>query len=260
MLPRLVKRKDGELMKFWHKKNGRILVILMAIVAVLLGGCVWYINDYYHVTDRDSAMSDTSIVKVVKTSSGYLYDGPGEDIALIFYPGAKVQDIAYAPLLKELAENGVDCYLVHMPGNLAIFGVDKAEEVLEQIAEEKRNYEHRYLAGHSLGGAMAASFAATHSEELEGLIFLGAYSTEDLSGTDLRVLSLYGSEDQVLNREKLTQSHALMPVDFTEYVIEGGNHAQYGDYGVQKGDGTAMITPEQQRKITVEKILTFLSE
>lgn len=107
---------------------------------------------------------------------------------------------------------------------------------------------------------MAASFAATHSDELEGLIFLGAYSTKDLSGTDLRVLSLYGSEDQVLNREKLAQSHALMPANFTEYVTWGGNHAQYGDYGAQKGDGTATITAEEQRNIVTGKILTFVSE
>lgn len=241
-------------------RKKRIAIIITALLLAMAGGCVWYVNDYYHVVDRDGAMSDTSAVKVVKTSTGYLYDGPGEDTALIFYPGAKVQDIAYAPLLKELAENGVDCYLVHMPGNLAIFGVNKAEEVLRNSVGTDAAYEHWYLAGHSLGGAMAASFAAAHSEELEGLIFLGAYSTGDLSGTDLRVLSLYGSEDQVLNREKLTESHALMPAEFTEYVIEGGNHAQYGDYGAQKGDGTATIAAEEQRKIATEKILTFISK
>ena len=241
-------------------RKKRIAIIITVLLLALVGGCVWYVNDYYHVTDRDGAMSDTSAVKVVKTSTGYLYDGPGEDTALIFYPGAKVQDIAYAPLLKELAENGVDCYLVHMPGNLAIFGVNKAEEVLREATAGESGYEHWYLAGHSLGGAMAASFAAAHSGELEGLIFLGAYSTRDLSGTDLRVLSLYGSEDQVLNREKLTESHALMPAEFTEYVIKGGNHAQYGDYGAQKGDGTAAITAEEQRKIATEKILTFISK
>lgn len=241
-------------------RKKRIAIIITVLLLAMVGGCTWYVNDYYHVVDRDGAMSDTPAVKVVKTSTGYLYDGPGEDTALIFYPGAKVQDIAYAPLLKKLAENGVDCYLVHMPGNLAIFGVNKAEEVLEQTAEENRSYEHWYLAGHSLGGAMAASFAAEHSGELEGLIFLGAYSTKDLSGTNLRVLSLYGSEDQVLNREKLEESHALMPSDFTEYVILGGNHAQYGDYGAQKGDDTATITADKQRNIVTEQILTFMSE
>lgn len=241
-------------------RKKRIAIIITVLLLALMGGCVWYVNDYYHVTDRDGAMSDTPMVKVVKTSTGYLYDGPGEDTALIFYPGAKVQDIAYAPLLKELAENGVDCYLVHMPGNLAIFGVNKAEKVLRDSTGTDEAYEHWYLAGHSLGGAMAASFAATHSEELEGLIFLGAYSTKNLSETDLRILSLYGSEDRILNREKLTKSHALMPVEFTEYVTWGGNHAQYGDYGVQKGDGTATIAAEEQRKIATEKILTFISK
>ena len=238
----------------------RITTIIIIMLFLFVGGSVWYVNDYYHVTDRNGAMSDTPEVQVVKTSTGYLYDGPGEDTALIFYPGAKVQDIAYAPLLKQLAAEGIDCYLVHMPGNLAIFGVNKAEEVLQDSTGAGASYEHWYLAGHSLGGAMAASFAANHAEELDGLIFLGAYSTKDLSETNLRVLSLYGSEDQVLNREKLTESHALMPEDFTEYCIEGGNHAQYGDYGVQKGDGTATITAEEQRNIVMEKILTFVSE
>ena len=246
-------------MKFWAKKSGRILSIVIGVIVLLVGGSVWYVGDYYHVTDRDGAMSDTGTVTVHGTSLGYFYDGPGEDTALIFYPGAKVQDIAYAALLKELAANGVDCYLVHMPGNLAIFGVNKAEEILQKYGENS-SYEHWYLAGHSLGGAMAASFAAEHSDELEGLIFLAAYSTKDLSGTNLRVLSLYGSEDQVLNREKLEESHALMPADFTEYVIQGGNHAQYGDYGVQKGDGTATITADEQRNIVTEQILTFMSE
>ena len=246
-------------MRSWVKRH-RILTAVAAVVLLIVGGSVWYVNDYYHVTDRDGAMSDTPEVTVVKTSTGYLYDGPGEDTALIFYPGAKVQDIAYAPLLKQLAANGIDCYLVHMPGNLAIFGVNKAEEVLQESAGVDTVYEHWYLAGHSLGGAMAASFAANHAGELDGLIFLGAYSTKDLSDTNLRVLSLYGSEDQVLNREKLSESHALMPDDFTEYCIEGGNHAQYGDYGVQKGDGTATITAGEQRSIVIEKILTFMSE
>lgn len=241
-------------------RKKRIAIIITVLLLAMVGGGTWYVNDYYHVVDRDGAMSDTPEVKVVKTSTGYLYDGPGEDTALIFYPGAKVQDIAYAPLLKKLAENGVDCYLVHMPGNLAIFGVNKAEEVLREAAAGEGGYEHWYLAGHSLGGAMAAAFAAEHSDELEGLIFLGAYSTKDLSGADLRVLSLYGSEDQVLNREKLSESHALMPAEFTEYVIWGGNHAQYGDYGAQKGDGTATITADEQRTIVTEQILTFISE
>ena len=246
-------------MKFWAKKSGRILGVVIAVVLLLTGGSIWYVSDYYHVIDRDGAMSDSAAVTVSVTSLGYLYDGPGEDTALIFYPGAKVQDIAYAPLLKELAANGVDCYLVHMPGNLAIFGVNRAEEILEKYGENS-SYEHWYLAGHSLGGAMAASFAAEHSGELDGLIFLGAYSTKDLSGTDLRVLSLYGSEDRVLNREKLAESHTLMPADFTEYVIEGGSHAGYGDYGTQKGDGIATISPEEQRDIATEQIMTFLSE
>ncbi len=96
----------------------KILIIIFVLLAVLIGFCIWYVNDYYHVRDRDAALANTDIVTVSATDLGYSFNGPGEDNALIFYPGAKVEDLAYADLLKQLAENGMDCYLVHMPCNL----------------------------------------------------------------------------------------------------------------------------------------------
>lgn len=233
------------------KKAGLILAgVLVALILL----CGWYIMDYYHVADRDEAMSDTGLVTVTVTDNGYFYDGPGEDTALIFYPGAKVEDIAYAKLLKEVAAQGVDCFLVHMPCNFAFLGMNRADEVMEN-----NHYQHWYLAGHSLGGAMAADYAAENTQKLDGLILLGAYPTKDLSKSALKVLSVYGSEDLVVNRDKIESGRALVPQSYyTEYCIEGGNHAQYGDYGEQKGDGTATISAEEQRKITTEQVMAFI--
>lgn len=230
-------------------RQKRITDSLIVAGVLLLILCLAYAGDYYPVTDEAAAMSETDTVKIRETENGYLYDGPGEDTALIFYPGAKVQDISYAVLLKELAANGIDCFLVHMPCNLALFGVNSADEIIETYG-----YEHWYLAGHSLGGAMAAVYASKNSETLDGLIFLAAYSTKDLSETDLNILLLYGSEDKVVNREKIKEGRNFMPDTYEEYCIEGGNHAQYGDYGAQKGDGTAKIPAEEQQRIAAEKI------
>lgn len=241
---------------FWDygdKMKKKILIILLALIGILIGVCIGYINDYYHVSDKVSALAGTDAVTVSKTDFGYSFDGPGEDNALIFYPGAKVEDIAYADLLKRIAAEGVDCYLVHMPCNLAFLGKNKASGIMEAYS-----YEHWYLAGHSLGGAMAASYAADNNGKLEGLIFLAAYSVDDLSDSDLKILSIYGSEDNVVNMEKIEQGRELMPNDYEEFRIEGGNHAGFGDYGEQSGDGTAAISGDEQRSLTVTKIIKMI--
>ena len=232
----------------------KILVVILALFGVLAGICAAYIADYYHVTDKENALSDTELVKVTKTDFGYAFDGPGEETALIFYPGAKVEDLAYAELLKRIAAEGVDCYLVHMPLNFAFLGMNKANKIMEEY-----DHGHWYLAGHSLGGAMAAYYAADNSEKLDGLIFLAAYSTKDLSNSGINILSVYGSEDKVVNMEKIEQGRELMPDTYEEYCIDGGNHANFGDYGKQSGDGEASVSADEQKAVTAERIIGMIS-
>ncbi len=229
------------------------LGIISALIFILAGIFVWYVGDYYHVTDKDAALADTDTVKVSAADFGYVFDGPGEDSALIFYPGAKVEDLAYADLLKRLAAEGVDCFLVHMPCNLAIFSENKADEVMGAYS-----YERWYLAGHSLGGSIAANYAYKNSEKLDGLIFLAAYPTKDLSETDLKILSVYGSEDKVVKMEKIEQGRTLMPGAYDEFCIEGGNHAGFGDYGKQNGDGDASVSGDEQKAQTARRIAEMI--
>lgn len=115
-----------------------------------------------------------------------------------------------------------------------------------------------YIGGHSLGGSMAASYVASHTEEFEGLVLLGAYSTADLSATSLRVLSLFGSEDGVMNAEKYEQYRRNLPEGFREVILEGGNHAGFGMYGAQKGDGVATVTGEEQIALAAEYIAELI--
>ena len=174
---------------------------------------------------------------------------------MIFYPGAKVQAESYLPILYRLSEHGVDTFLVEMPGNLAILGKDKAEQILAEY-----EYENWYMSGHSLGGAMAASYSAEHIEELAGIVLFAAYTTESLKAEDFTVLSIYGSEDAVLNMENIEDGRALVPENYIEICIEGGNHAYFGNYGEQDGDGVATITREEQQKQTVAAIIDMILE
>jgi hypothetical protein len=118
--------------------------------------------------------------------------------------------------------------------------------------------ENWYIGGHSLGGSMAASYISNNAEDYEGIILLGSYSTADISSIDLDILSIYGSEDGVLNREKYNECRINLPADFTEFVIKGGNHAGFGMYGKQDGDGKANITNEEQIAITAKAIAEFV--
>lgn len=172
---------------------------------------------------------------------------------LIFYPGGKVEHTAYAPLLRACAEKGILCALVRMPGNLAVLDANAADGLPKKHSE----ITIWYIAGHSLGGAMAANYAAAHSDDYSGLILLAAYSTKDLTQTSLRVLSVYGSEDGVMNRETYKKNWANLPADTTEVILEGGCHAQFGSYGLQDGDGIPTISREEQIRQTAEAIAAF---
>ena len=156
--------------------------------------------------------------------------------------------------MESLAEKGMLCILVEMPFRLAVFDMDAAEGIQEQYPE----IENWYIGGHSLGGAMAAAYLSENVDDYEGLVLLGSYSTANLSETDLAVLSVYGSEDGVLNREKYEECKVNLPVDFEEVVIDGGCHAYFGMYGVQKGDGTPGIGNEEQIEMTAEAVLELV--
>ena len=230
-------------------------VILQRPLALALSVVAWLaaLFGYYQAKDVDAFLRSDDLVAVSEIKDGWLFDGPGKADALIFYPGAKVEAASYAPLLRKLAEGGVDCFLVKMPLGLAIFGVNKAGGLMKAYS-----YERWYLAGHSLGGAMAAQYASKHADDLSGLILLGAYTAKDLTTVSFPVLYLYGTEDRIINRAKLEAGILMSPLGTVTVELEGGNHAQFGLYGAQKGDGTATITPEAQQTMAAEEILRII--
>lgn len=105
---------------------------------------------------------------------------------------------------------------------------------------------------------MAASYAAKHTDELDGLVLLAAYSTADLTGGRLRVYSTYVSEDGVMNREKYEADRSNLPANTTEVVIDGSCHAGFGSYGPQAGDGTPTISDEDQQQQTADALAAWM--
>lgn len=224
------------------------LLIALGVVVLLLALCAgaffWYVSDYYRAEDvaLDVLAQDSGIS--VQDNLTVLSPTVPSDTAIIFYPGAKVEAEAYLPLLEQIKQTGVTCILVHMPFNMAIFDADAAEDVMEQFPDIQR----WYMAGHSMGGAMASQFASEHQDEIDGLTLLGAYIYGDYP--DEKTLTVYGSLNQSV------EDH----IDYTENIveIEGGNHAQFGNYGPQKGDLPATISAAEQQAQTVDAISDFM--
>lgn len=236
------------------EKNVIRIMTIVAICAIGLFAWILYANDYYEATaTAKKAMQGSDVIGVTESDGYYLFFHKNQeaDKGIVFYPGGKVEETAYAPMLLELAEHGYEVYLVKMPAKLAIFGMNAAEDIMEDALHIKE----WTMMGHSLGGAMAASFSAGHDEEVDQLVLLAAYSTEDLTDKEIEVFSFYGTEDKVLNMEKYEKYYSNLPEDVVEEVIEGGNHAYYAHYGEQDGDGTATITREEQQECVLDIFL-----
>lgn len=236
---------------FSDKKRKKIFIwISSAALTFLLifTVCAVYVSDYYHAdNDAIAAFSAGSDIAVRSFDEGKTAFIPEKaEAGLIFYPGGKVEADAYRPLMLALAQRGILAIIIEMPYNLAVLDVNAADGVIDEFSYVDR----WYMCGHSLGGSMAASYLADNSDSFDGLVLLGAYATDDISSLDIDVLSIYGENDGVLNRKKYEKYKSNLPANFLEIVIDGGNHAYYGMYGEQAGDGSASISQSEQISLT----------
>ena len=230
--------------------------LIISIFLLLVIGTAVYLLDYYHASEAAMAELEhpTAGVVILQKDDQIIFEPEQAKAGMIFYPGGKVAFESYAPLMEACAESGILCVVPHMPGNLAVLDQNAADGIKEQYPQ----VASWYLAGHSLGGTIAAIYLGDHAEEYDGLILLASYSTTDLSKTNLNVLTVYGSKDGVMNREKYEACKFMLPPGFEERIIDGGCHAYFGDYGEQAGDGTPTITMQEQQRQTVQAIVNFI--
>ena len=235
------------------------LLLLVPLVAAV-GFVVWA----EAVTDPmptavDALASPSAADGVVVTTRDWLVFRPTDQepgVGLILYPGGRVDPRAYAPPAREIAGEGYLVVIVPMPLNLAFFAPDRAGDVMDAFP----SIAHWAVGGHSLGGAMAARFAHRQSSAVDGLVLWAAYPAEsnDLSGRDLPVVSIYGTKDGLATEDEVEASRRLLPSDARWVAIEGGNHAQFGWYGPQRGDNPPAISREAQQQEIVDATVDLL--
>lgn len=231
-------------------------VIIAAVLIVITTFCSIYVNDYYRadseaIIEAIEASENIGCYSYTEGVKVYKSEDSGKT-GIIFYPGGKVEYTSYEPLMYALAERGIVAVLCEMPFNLAVLDMNAADDIIETMPE----IDSWYICGHSLGGSMAASYIAKQSDKIDGLVLLASYSTADVS--NVKVLSIYGSNDGVMNRKKYKKYKNNLPESLTEIIIEGGNHAGFGMYGAQKGDGEAEISNIKQITYTADCIAEFI--
>lgn len=240
--------------------KGRFRTILAGLGAVIMlvvaGFVAWAGNP---LGPGEQALAALDAGEAVRVDAGNTIIFEPTDVepvtGLVFYPGGRVDYRSYAPLLREIAAQGYLVALVPAPLNLMVFNPDKAADIFPQFPHIK----HWAVGGHSLGGAMAANFLYNHPQAAGGLVLWASYPAEsnDLSGTGLKVLSIYGTLDMG-GLEPFEDSRARLPADTFWVVIDGGNHAQFGDYGPQPGDHPATMSAQEQQDLVVAATADFL--
>jgi len=192
---------------------------------------------------------------------------------LVFYPGGLVDPHAYIEPLSDFAISGKGhkVVIVKMPGNLAVMNPTQGAWVYDDFPD----VEQWVIGGHSLGGVMACATVNQYPDFFKGLVLMAAYpeTSTNLNNWEGSVLSLRGQFDGLVDSLQIASHQGLLPTPFwirsadefptgdspktVYYTIPGGNHAQFGKYGPQEGDGTATISLVEQYETVSQMILKF---
>ncbi len=235
------------------------LIVLFTIIIIgVLGMLVWSKTGTYPARMVAlSALESTDMVTITQDKWIIFEPNKETETGLIFYPGGLVEPTAYAPILHQIAEKGVLVIITPMPLNLAIFNTGAANAVIDAYPQ----ISTWILAGHSLGGASAAIFAENNPKRIDAIALWDSYPPDsaDLSDNTISVISIFGTRNNFPNTENFDDKKHLLPADTIFIGIEGANHAQFGDYGPQKGDVVASISLAEQHEHVAEIMLDFIN-
>ena len=243
------------------KKKSAVLRLVLGLLALLvlleLGYVIYsFAHTSHALRDAEEYRLAYPEITIVQREDGAVSllppDGAANGIGIVFYPGASVEPLAYVPLLSALAEEGYSVYIPQFPCGMAFLDTDAAADILAAHPET----EGWYIAGHSLGGRCASQFAAANEDALRGVIVVSSAVDSALADTDLPLLMLYGDRDGIYHG---VEAEDALPENTTIARIEGGNHAQFGDYGHQPMDRDATLSAEEQRALGAEAILSWLA-
>jgi hypothetical protein len=233
-----------------------LLLGFFIVAVVVLGFIVWANSVLGPAPEAFGALrSDAQVMVNLDKFVAFQPANKKTTTAFIFYPGARVDYRSYAVPLYKIAAEGYLVILLPVRLNLALLDVNAADRAISAFP----TIRHWVVGGHSLGGVAASLYASKHND-IDGLVLWASYPSDDsLKNSAMKVISIYGTQD-ISGVTTFEDSRTLLPLDAHYVVIQGGNHAQFGDYGIQPGDNEATIARVDQQKQVVDATAQFLKE
>ncbi len=237
-----------------------LLIGLLALLLAATGGFVLWASNPAQPEAQAFNSLQSGDGALFEELDGWLIFTPADaepQTGLIFYPGGRVDYRAYAPHARAIASEGFAVIIVPMPLNFAFLGINRADEVITAFPQ----IETWAIGGHSLGGAMAAEYVRNNPGRVDGLVLWASYPGEnnDLSDTTIPVLSVFADQDGLATLDDIDSSRARLPDQTVFARIMGGNHAGFGWYGDQSGDGRATLEKSTQQDQIVQVTVELLS-
>ena len=230
---------------------------LSSLIVTVIGFLVWASTPYPEQPEPIRELLDRSDITVDAgpdhiTVSPAASDGPLAGEALLFFPGARVNPHAYASTFADtVSTTGLSVTLVRPWWNLAITD-PRAVTDFQHLSQAA----FTSVGGHSMGGVKACELAT--EANIQHLVLLASYCANDISGSDVAVLSLQGSNDRLIDPVAIEEASVLLPADMVEIELDGLNHASFGDYGPQSGDGIAELSRAEAIAVITDQLVSGL--
>ena len=232
----------------------RSTIAAVALAAMAFG--TWWFIPLEATEIALGALQSDDVVAVASTRTEILLSpstGDPSSTGLIFLPGGKVDARAYARILRPIAAAGHEVVIVKPPLGVAFLAPNRAAT----WADEHPDQERWIVAGHSLGGVVAAQ-NASNSDSLGGLVLWASYPAEDVSDPPFEAVSVFGTNDVLTTLDAIEASRSELPLGTVFVAVEGAIHGFFGDYGDQPGDGQPGISREDAQDAIVDATLEFL--
>jgi len=242
-----------------RNKKYAIISVVIIVILLLFAGLKLFIDDEYkaqHSLEYYKSKTDSTITiddNLISTKNEIITKSDMVNIGIIIYSAEKIQREAYIPLMTELSDYGYQCFLPTASGNIPLLNIDGANSVIQNNG----SIELWIMVGHSYGADSAARFVSSH-QEISGLVMLAGRGTRASKLENIKILSIIGSEDGVIDFEQYNSSKAKFLSKPDEKTILGGNHTYFADAELVLGDSEASVTVEQQISQTAALIDDFV--
>ena len=239
-----------------------VLIIIVVVILLLLTAFKIYVDNSYQPAYPMETYQALTAYEIESSDNVIAIQNPQaierkDAVGFIIYGDERVQRECYLPLMISLADQGYCAYLPTTFGNLPVLNQEGAEYVIRTY----KSVHTWYIIAHGKACPPAARYAKTHSSKINGLIYLGGASYQtNLSNLDLSLLSIIGSNDTVLDKNRAETAKVNDPVRSEYITLEGGNHTGFLDTALMRGDTASSLSAAEQIEQTVSAISSFVQQ